>query len=139
MAAKLSDSELARRVRERSQQRSLRYRERLSKAGRTQTLIWLPTELRAQLDAKATELNQNLSEVTTALLTAALKPAPAPAQSTPLPLFDDEQLGPMGERLARIVALHEQGLSGYAIAAQVGCSEPTVRRALKRMKEEATV
>lgn len=137
MAAKLSDSELARRVRERSQQRSIRYRERLSRSGRTQTLVWLPDALRAQLDATAAQRNQNLSEVTTALLSAALQSAaiPAPARSSSVdsrPLFDAVNPAP-ADRNQRILELKRQGLSNYAIGDQLGCSEAAVRRALKRV------
>ena len=141
MAAKLSDTELARRVRERSQQRSIRYRERLSRSGRVQTLVWIPAPLRAQLDATAAQRNQNLSEVTTALLSAALSPTPTPSPAVDsLPLFDAAaaHINITSERDQQIATLHRQGLSGYAIAAQVGCSEATVRRALKRLNQEAT-
>ena len=104
MGKRIADNERIERVRAWARQSSARRRVKLEESGKRQLLCWLPTELRAQLDAKATELNQNLSEVTTALLTAALKPAPA--QSTPLPLFagEQQQRGPMDERLARIVS-----------------------------------
>lgn len=147
MAAKLSDTELARRVRERSQQRSIRYRERLSRSGRVQTLIWLPNTLRRQLDALTKERDESLSLVTTELLSAALSqttpPArPALAEPEPLPLFA-ESTGPSvdarpSDRDTRILELKGLGLSNPKIGLQVGCSEGSVRRALKRLNQEAT-
>jgi len=112
-------------------------------------LVWLPDELRAQLDATAAQRNQNLSEVTTALLSAALSgPATTPTPALPpvdtSPLFDvaddSAQRGPANERLARIRALKREQpqLSAYAIAAQLGCDETTVWRALKKLNQEAT-
>ena len=65
-----------------------------------------------------------------------------------LPLFESSvsdggaQRGPAlpnTDRDSQILALKREQpeLSNYAIAAQIGCSEPTVRRVLKRQKEEA--
>ena len=149
MAAKLSNDELATRVRQRVQRNCTKYRQRLAQSGKVQTLVWLPGNIRQQLDAM-TNQQQSLSAVTTALLSAALAPAaPAPSLSPSLPvdslpLFDtpaqgEPQRGPADERLARIRALKREQpeLSNYAIAAEVGCSEPTVRRALKKSTQEA--
>ncbi|HOW75983.1 MAG TPA: helix-turn-helix domain-containing protein [Candidatus Competibacteraceae bacterium] len=135
MAVRLSNDELATRVRRRTARNSTTYRERLSQSGKTQTLVWLPNNIRQQLDAMANQQQQSLSAVTTALLSAALSPSPpAPASSLSvdtLPLFDPAPVG----RDQQIADLHRQGLSNYAIADQVGCSEATVRRALKRLQE----
>lgn len=83
------------------------------------------------------------------LLSAALAPAlQTPARTATvdtLPLFDtpagDGERDTAEDRRARILALKraEPELSNYAIADRIGCSEPTVRRALKRLNDEATV
>lgn len=138
--AKLDDAEYARRARERNNRVNAAHRQRLLEAGKAQTNVWLPATLRAQLDATAALRNQNLSEVITALLSAALNPATTPPVDT-LPLFDAPAgVDPVGDdRRARILALKRKQpeLSNYAIAEQVGCSEPTVRRALKAIRLEA--
>ena len=141
MGKRIADSERIERIREWARQSSARRRVKLSMDGKMQLLCWIPATLRAQLDATAAQRNQNLSEVTTALLSAALSPSiPAPTPSVDsLPLFDTDgeaQRGPADDRLARILALKREQpqLSNDAIAAQVGCSEPTVRRALKKQE-----
>lgn len=55
MARKLSDSELAERVRDRSKVRSAKRRENLSRAGRAQMLIWVPATLKTALETTAAE------------------------------------------------------------------------------------
>lgn len=157
MAAKLSDSELALRVRAGNRQRADRRRERLGQLGYGQLLVWIPTDLRNQIDGIATERGASISDTATviirmgiaALLSATLAPSiPTLAPVESLPLFDAARdtrrsqtaSGPADERLARIRALKREQpeLSNYAIADQVGCSEPTVRRALKKQTQEAT-
>lgn len=82
MAAKLSNDELAERVRNRVKRNCAKYRERLNKSGRTQTLVWLPDTIRAQLDSLVEQRNESLSAVTTDLLSAALT-SPAITPTTP--------------------------------------------------------
>ena len=82
MAAKLSNDELAERVRNRVKRNCAKYRERLARSGRTQTLVWLPDTIRAQLDGLVEARNLSLSAVTTELLSVALTGA---ANSTPAP------------------------------------------------------
>lgn len=77
---------------------------------------------------------------------SAASPALAPVDS--FPLFDTTrdirpggaESAPADDRQVRILALKREQpkLSNYAIAAQIGCSEPTVRRALKKQTQEAT-
>ena len=122
--ARLDDAEYARRSRERNNRINAAHRQRLLQSGKAQTNVWLSAALRTRLDGEAATAGVSLSAVVERLLSAALAssaPAPAPV-----------------DRDSRILALkHEQPeLSNYAIAAQVGCSEPTVRRALKRLNEE---
>ena len=118
--ARLDDAEYARRARERNNRINAAHRQRLLQSGKAQTNVWLSAALRTRLDGEAATAGVSLSAVVERLLSAALAssaPAPAPV-----------------DRDSRILALkHEQPeLSNYAIAEQVGCSEPTVRRALKR-------
>ena len=150
MGKRIADSERIERIREWARQSSARRRVKLSMDGKMQLLCWIPATLRAQLDATAAQRNQNLSEVTTALLSAALAPsapapvaAPSPTVDT-LPLFDTAAHITVtserdSDRDTRIRALKREQpeLSNYAIADQVGCSEPTVRRALKKSTQEA--
>ena len=75
MAAKLSNDERVERIREWSRQSSARRRVKLESAGKQQLLCWIPATLRKQLDVLIAQRNQNLSEVTTELLTAALDTA----------------------------------------------------------------
>ena len=65
---KLSDSELAERVRTRNTRRTVSYRERLTKAGLVQTAIWVPGELRERIDVAAGYNSRTLSAECTELL-----------------------------------------------------------------------
>lgn len=66
---------------------------------------------------------------------------PAPARnadlfSDPAPVDKRPSEAPTlatSDRDQRIVELHRQGLSNYAVGAKAGCSEGTVRRVLKRI------
>ena len=88
MARKLSDSELAERVRDRSKVRSAKRRENLSRAGRAQMLIWVPATLKTALETKAVEGGETLSALCTTLLSAAVGIEVAPAN--PPDLFTAE-------------------------------------------------
>ncbi len=155
MATKLSDAELAERVRARTQRNSTIYRQRKSESGKTQTLVWLPDTIRTQLDGISAARNLSLSAVTTELLSAALDTTtPAPDTATrasndsTVDLFSEPKSYPQavdksespaptlatGERDQQILELHRQGLSNYAVAEKMECSEATIRRTLKRVK-----
>ena len=67
---KLSDAELAERVRARNLKGTTAYRQRLSEAGKVQLAIWVPGELRSQIDAAADANNRTLSAECTELLQA---------------------------------------------------------------------
>ena len=148
--ARLDDAEYARRARERNNRINAAHRQRLLQSGKAQTNVWLSAALRTRLDGEAATAGVSLSAVVERLLSAALaSSAPALANTLPvstLPLFaapapvEDAPTAPV-DRDSRILALKREqpDLSNYAIAAQVGCSEPTVRRALKRLNLEATV
>ena len=150
MAAKLSNDEFAARVRQRLQHNSAKYRSRLSQSGKTQIVVWIPSDLRQQIDALTATQGKSLSVVTTELLTAALTtPAPtAPTLPVPepvnsLPLFQSQtalEITPTSDadnrvdRNQQILALHEQGLTNVAIGKQFGLGESAIRKIVQRMK-----
>ena len=150
MGKRIADSERIERVREYARQSSARRRVKLTIAGKMQLLCWIPATLRAQLDATAAQRNQNLSEVTTDLLQAALTPAtpganPPPPPVDSLPLFDVAEDSaqreqpplsndaPAADRDAQILELKRQGLPNSEIGLRIGCSRDAVYRTLKRL------
>lgn len=147
MARKLTDSEFAERTRAANRRRTARYQQRLAAAGKTALTVWIDTGLKAALATTAAANGATIADTATALLTAALAPARSATLNPQepvdnLPLFDapgdgEAQRGPAVDRDSRIRALKREQpeLSNYAIAAQVGCSEATARRALKPLKE----
>ena len=146
---RLDDAEFGRRQRERNLRANRQRRERLMSAGYCQWNLWIAGDVRQRAERLAIERGQSPSDLITDLLSAALAPSIPPPARTPTvdspPLFDtagdgEAQRGPVGDRLALILALKREqpDLSNYAIAAKLGCSEPTVRRELKRLKLEIT-
>ncbi len=77
MANRLTDKELAERVRASARERATRRREKQEALGNVQTVVWLPSELRKQIETM-TE-GRTLSETVTALLEAGLKFTSTPA------------------------------------------------------------
>jgi hypothetical protein len=130
---RLTDSELAQRVRASNQRRAERRRERLALAGKVQLLSWVPATLRNELDKVAAARGESLSDTTAALLSLGLKvtttatPAtrdkptaaelmpdmfhPAPATTTD----KDALMTWIGERL-------NEGLTGADVARQLNAS-----------------
>ncbi|HRY15426.1 MAG: helix-turn-helix domain-containing protein [Candidatus Competibacteraceae bacterium] len=149
--ARLTDEERGARVREQGQRTSERRRQRLRQSGYIQTVFWLPSELRRQIDRIAAERSEPISTVAERLLSAALvmptatQPTPA-ATATPAsestdteestagtpPSVSVEKEATRAERDRRILELHRQGVSGREIARRVGCGETTVRKILKQ-------
>ena len=129
---KLTDSELAERLRKRNRESSERRRERLARAGHVQLLTWIPVSLRERVDRAAKDSGLTISPMVERLIAVGLNATTTPAATR------DQPTAPV-DRYSRILALKREQpeLSNYAIAAQVGCSEPTVRRALKRLNLEA--
>ena len=70
---RLTDSELAERLRQRNRLNSERRRQRLAESGKVQLLAWIPDTLRRELDSVAADRGETLSETTEALLSLALK------------------------------------------------------------------
>lgn len=98
MAMRLTDSELAARVRSGNKVRAERQRVRLATAGKVQMNIWVPVALRRDLDATAAANGLPLSAAVERLLTAGLRttittrdtpatPATPPAAESTLDLF----------------------------------------------------
>ena len=81
---RLTDSELATRVRASNVRRAERRRERLATAGYVQTVVWLSQVTRSALDTTAAERHATISETAERLLTAGLN-ATAPVSPAPLP------------------------------------------------------
>ena len=67
---RLTNDELSTRVRERNLKGTAAYRERLTQAGKSQLAIWIPGELRSQIDTAAGLNNRTLSAQCTELLQA---------------------------------------------------------------------
>lgn len=77
---KLSDQELAKRVREANRQRAETRRVKMTTAGKVQTVVWLPAEIRQQVDALTD--GRTLSETVAELLAVGLKHTTMPRPST---------------------------------------------------------
>ena len=155
---KLSDAELATRVRERVKRNCAKYRERKALSGSTQTLVWLPDRIRRELDTLVEERNESLSAVTTALLSSALATNQTQTVATPRPAIDDITVDMFSEpatdtrpgepsalrvltqaerdeRDRAIVELHRQLGNNHEVGRQLGCNESMVRRALKNASQ----
>ena len=65
---RLTNDELADRVRDRNLKRTTAYRQRLVQAGKTQLAVWIPGELRERIDVAAGSNGRSLSAETTVLL-----------------------------------------------------------------------
>lgn len=139
MARKLPDAEFAERTRAANRRRTERYHQRMLSAGKSALTVWIPESVRQALTAKAANDGATIQDTAAALLSAALS-SPADfskyKEKADADLFSEPPALATGDRDQQILALKRQGLSGYAIAQQVGCSEPTVRRALKRVQNE---
>ena len=77
---KLSDQQLAKRVREANRKRAETRRVKMTTAGKVQTVVWLPAEIRQQVDALTD--GRTLSETVAELLAVGLKHTTMPRPST---------------------------------------------------------
>lgn len=141
MARKLTDSEFAERARAANRRRTARYQQRLAAAGKTALTVWIDAGLKSALTSAATANGATIADTAAQWLLSAALSEPDRPPATPvcsvdnLPLFDAPAT-PV-DRDSRILALKREqpGLSNYAIAAQVGCSEATARRVINRAKQ----
>ncbi len=133
--ARLDDLELARRVRERHKQANTAHRQRLLEAGKAQTNVWLSAKLRARLDAETVVTGTSLSLVVEALLLDGLAYRRDAADSVEtLTACDSQPVESLPvDRDQRIGELKSRGLNNSEIGRQLGCSETSVRRVLKRL------
>jgi hypothetical protein len=128
---RLTDSELAQRLRQRNRQASERRRVKLAASGNVQLLVWIPASLRERVDAAAAANNATISDMTERLLTAGLNatttaPAtkpPAAAElipdmflSAPATTADKDSL------MTWVGELLNEGLSGADVARQLNAS-----------------
>ena len=134
MKPRISDKERAEKVRQWARQASARRRERLTADGKEQLLCWIPGAIRQQLDSLANENNQSVSDTVCNLLSLALTTPPDLGRHPML----DHPPAPPTERDQRILELHGQGINNVKIGELLGCSEGSVRRALKRVQKEVT-
>ena len=88
MAKRLTDKELAERIRAANRKRAETRRIKLTTAGKTQMVVWIPDELRKQVDARMN--GQTLSGVVADLLAAGLRSTTTPpgdyAKADPTPI-----------------------------------------------------
>ena len=137
---KLSNDQLAEKMRAANRRRSERQRQRRMEAGKVAFTVWIPTNLQKQIVDMATAECETTSAIATRLLQTALNPAPTISQLPPA------QVG-NAERDAAIVELHRQGgksLSQIAAAlAERGIktatgnplSKDTISAAIKRAEQ----
>lgn len=116
MVKRLTDKELAVRVRAGNRERATKRRERQEAAGNVQTVVWLPGELRSQIDAM--RAGRTLSEAVTDLLAAGLK-----FTTTPATVYEAESMPASREALAGIGhALRSEGVTLEGIAERFNAS-----------------
>lgn len=112
MIRRLSDKELAERVRTANRERAARRREKQEAAGMQQTVLWLPSGLRARVEAATG--GRTLSEKAARLLDAGLRhtntPAPAYAVEPESVPTSREELAAIGHRW------REEGVTLEAVA-----------------------
>ena len=139
MGRKLSDAEFVERTRAGNRKRAERQRQRLEQSGLSALTVWVPSEIRAALTAKAANDGSTIAETATALLSAALTTTTNPATPEPEPADNTASSNATNnatsnaERDRQILELHSQGLSNVKVGERLGCNEASVRRALKRL------
>jgi len=126
MASKLTDSELAQRVRAGNRVRAQRQQERRRTAGLVQLNVWLPHSTRTALDRAAAHRNLTVSETVADLLERALAAALVLNEATTTPA-DTQPVytGVVSSRDALMVEvgkLLDEGLSGADVARRLNAS-----------------
>ena len=113
MGARLTDSELAARVRAANQRRAARLVERQKAAGRVAVTIWVDSTTKSRVDAA--RRGASLNETAERLLLAGLNATTTPATSEPPPVYT----GVVSSRdalMAEVGKLLDVGLTGAEIA-----------------------
>lgn len=120
---KLSDQELAKRIREGNRKRAETRRVKMTTAGMVQTVVWLPAELRQAIDTRMDR--RTLSETVAELLAAGLRSSAAPpasyATAEPVPA-DRAELAKIGH------GWREEGATLEGIAERFNAKEWTPDR-----------
>lgn len=157
MARKLSDAEFTERTRAANRRRTVRYQQRLSEAGKSSLTVWIPDTIKTALQTAAAERGSTLADTATALLSVALITTTNQtttnrnaSNDATVDMFGDSESDTrpgetesapvltQAERDRLILELHRQGLSNPKIGERFNTSEGSIRRALKRMKEQET-
>lgn len=135
MATRLSDSELAARVRAGNRQRAQRQHERRRKAGLVQLSVWIPEPIRAALDEVAAHRNETVAatvadilerSLSLATLGTATTTAPAgkttSAELTPDMFLNAPTTSDRDALMQWVGAALEEGHTGADIARQLNAS-----------------
>lgn len=134
MATRVSDSELAARIRQQNRTNSQRRRVKLAASGKVQLLTWIPATLRNELDRVAAARGEHLSDTTTVLLSLGLKqtatttPATKPtaaemtAELFPAPATSHESSATKDALMIEVGKLLNEGHTGNEIARQLNAS-----------------
>ena len=149
MAQRLTNDELAERVRASNRRRGERHRQRLTGAGRAALTVWVPVELRSRFVDRAAELLININELAERYLAAGLREDGAGAMpvselsTASLALHESypQPVDKSADRDATILAAHSAGLSlaqisgklamlGILTAAGCPVSASTINRVL---------
>lgn len=126
MATRLTDSELAQRVRAGNRVRAQRQQERRRSAGLVQLNIWLPQPIRTALDRAAAHRNMTVSETVSDLLERALaaamllNAATTPAGNDTPPVYTGG--GDRDALMAEVGKLLNEGHTGAEVARQLNAS-----------------
>lgn len=131
MATRVSDSELAARIRQQNRTNSQRRRVKLAASGKVQLLTWIPDTLRRELDSVAAARGEPLSETAEMLLSLGLKQITTPAATTTKPTAAEltAELFPAPATttekdalMIEVGKLLDEGLTGNEIARQLNAS-----------------
>lgn len=121
MGARLTDSELAQRVRAANQRRAARLLERQKAAGRVALTIWVDTTTKARIEAArhGATLNETAERLLLAGLNATTTPATKP---TTAELFATPATSQKDALMVEVGKLLNEGLSGADIARRLNAS-----------------
>ena len=122
MATRLTDSELARRVRAGNRVRAQRQQERRRSAGLVQLNVWVSQSTRTALDRAAAHRNMTVSETVSDLLERALSVAMLMDATTTPASNDNTPVSSRDVLMAEVGKLLNEGLSGAEIARQLNAS-----------------
>lgn len=136
MGARLTDSELAQRVRAANQRRAARLLERQKAAGRVALTIWVDSTTKSRVDAA--RHGATLNETAERLLLAGLNATTTPAATTPAPAAATVDMFPVPAShessakkdalMNEVARLLNEGHTGNEIARQLNASGQRTER-----------